>query len=92
MLGLRLEPALANQLDAFARQTKRTRSSIARDAVREYLDRHSIEAEFQRQVAVLNSRRSDEDEAWQAAQADAFLRGLDEEDGGYDWGPAGPPV
>ena len=92
MLGLRLEPELATQLDAFARQTKRTRSSIARDAVREYLDRHSLAAEMKRQLRVIEISLSEEDLVEIAEDTAARLRELDEIDGGYDWGSKGPPA
>ncbi|MEY2883418.1 MAG: Ribbon-helix-helix protein copG family [Pseudomonadota bacterium] len=50
MLGLRLDSEMASRLDRFARATRRSRSDIARDAVREYLDRHALDDAFQRQL------------------------------------------
>lgn len=50
MLGLRLDNDMASRLDRFARATRRSRSDIARDAVREYLDRHALDDAFQRQL------------------------------------------
>ena len=91
-LGLRLEPRLGSQLASLSRRTGRSKSDIAREAVREYLDRHDEDAEFRRQVALLNQGYSADDRARRAVMTSDWLRGLDAEDGGYDWGPDGPPV
>lgn len=91
-LGLRLEPELQRQLALLARRTGRSKSDIAREAVRDYLDRHDEDAEFRRQVAALNRSYTAEDAAWVAASSASLCRALDEEDGGYDWGENGPPV
>ena len=92
MLGLRLEAELQQQLATHSRRTGRSKSEIAREAVREYLVRHDGEAEFKRQVAALNDGYTPEDIARQGARTSEWLRLLDEEDGGYDWGENGPPV
>jgi hypothetical protein len=91
MLGLRLEKELEQRLDRFASKTRRTRSSVARDAVREYLDRHSLDDEFLRQVGVLKGDAVDQDVAGLQASTDLWLHRLDDDDGGYDWGERGPP-
>jgi RHH-type rel operon transcriptional repressor/antitoxin RelB len=91
MLGLRLEKELEERLDRFAAQRMRTRSDVARAAVREYLDRHSIDEEFRRQVRMLEALPTAADADRSADRTDEWLRRLDEEDGGYDWGDAGPP-
>ena len=91
MLGIRLDRDLEARLQRFAANSRRSRSDIAREAVRQYLERHDVAAEFQRQVEILQaSITADEVKAHEAATG-AYLRMLDEEDGGYDWGPAGPP-
>lgn len=92
MLGLRLEPELQQQLTTLSRRIGRSKSEIAREAVREYLVRHDDEAEFRRQVIALNDSYTPEDVASHDARVSEWLRALDEEDGGYDWGENGPPV
>jgi RHH-type rel operon transcriptional repressor/antitoxin RelB len=37
-LGMRLEPKLENRLDSLARETGRSKSYYAREAIRQYLD------------------------------------------------------
>lgn len=63
MLGLRLDKELADRLDRFAARTRRTRSDIARVAVREYLDRAEGRDELRRQAALLAE--------WERANPDA---------------------
>ena len=92
MLGLRLEPELQRQLATLARRTGRSKSDIAREAVRDYLDRHDDDAEFRRQVFLLQQGHTEEDAALAAARTVEWVRILDEEDGGYDWGEGGPPA
>ncbi len=89
MLGLRLDVQLCEQLAALARQSGRSKSDLAREAVRDYLVRHDQDLEFKRQVALLNIYGDDETAA--RGSTSEWLRLLDEEDGGYDWGPDGPP-
>ncbi|HEY0013191.1 MAG TPA: ribbon-helix-helix protein, CopG family [Allosphingosinicella sp.] len=40
MLGVRLDPETEQALEALARRTRRTKSDIAREAVRTYVRRH----------------------------------------------------
>jgi RHH-type rel operon transcriptional repressor/antitoxin RelB len=40
MLGVRLDPETERGLEALARRTRRTKSDIAREAVRSYVRRH----------------------------------------------------
>lgn len=66
----------------FARATRRTKSDVARDAMREYLDRHAADEEYQRQVAAIAAATSESDFAeLEAIGHDALA---DEPD--YDWG------
>lgn len=43
MLGVRLDSDTERQLDALARRTRRTKSDIAREAVRGYVRRHAAD-------------------------------------------------
>ncbi|QMW23768.1 ribbon-helix-helix protein, CopG family [Sandaracinobacteroides saxicola] len=93
MLGLRLDAATEKRLAQHAAETRRTRSDIARVAVREYLDRHSEDAEWERQLATLRKAREARAEIDTGGDGTkAWLRSLDAMDGGYDWGPNGPPA
>ena len=53
MLGVRLDSAMAESLDRFAAATRRSKSDIARDAVREYLERHVTDDEYKNQVRTI---------------------------------------
>ena len=92
MLGIRLAPEDEEQLARFAREAGRPKSVIARDWIRDRLRREAIDRKI-RNAASLDAeeRRSLIDSA-SADATGAWLRWLDAEDGGYDWGPAGPPV
>ena len=50
MLGLRLDETLERRLARYASDAHRTKSEIARDAVREYLDRHSMDDEIRQEL------------------------------------------
>lgn len=53
MLGVRLDTETERRLAAVARRTRRPKSDIAREAVREYLDRHDTEDELERQLGIV---------------------------------------
>lgn len=80
MLGVRLDDELARRLASVARNQGRSKSDIARDAVRRYVDMHdqAFLAEAKRQSLAAAARgRSPEDEAWEAlAAADDDLSDL----------------
>ena len=87
MLGLRLDSAMERRLAQFARQTRRSKSDIARDAMREYLDRHAGDDEYQRQVRAIAALRVaagsvEADFAEFEALASEALAGEPD----YDWG------
>ncbi|MEH3107950.1 MAG: ribbon-helix-helix protein, CopG family [Sphingomonas fennica] len=86
MLGLRLERDLEERLDGFAAQTRRSRSQIAREALREYLDRHAIDAEWRRQIALIAASTTEED--LDRLDADHDDMTADEPD--YNWGDKRP--
>lgn len=84
LLGLRLDSDMEQRLGRFAMETRRSKSEIAREAVREYLDRHAMDAELQRQLSVIAAADDDDDLFWLDAMHDDLMR--DEPD--YDWGPS----
>lgn len=92
MLGVRLDPDEERRLNKVARETGRTKSGLAREWIRDRLEREEIDqkvaraAELDAQEHTAPTKRAPND------ATGAWLRWLDEEDGGYDWGPAGPPV
>ncbi|MFD1951428.1 ribbon-helix-helix protein, CopG family [Sphingomonas arantia] len=86
MLGIRLNPDLEADLTALARRTHRTKSDVAREAVREYVDRHSLDAEYRRQVALVHEAQRGSDMDWLEAMAADLM--ADEPD--YDWGDRKP--
>jgi RHH-type rel operon transcriptional repressor/antitoxin RelB len=85
MLGIRLDSGLEGDLDRFARATQRTKSDIAREAVREYLQRHSTEDEFRRQAALVHAFNAESD--W---DLDALFADLMRDEPDYDWGDQQP--
>lgn len=91
-LHLRLEPDVDAMLDRVSAERGKSRTEIARIAVRRYLEEcdPAFRAELERQIAIPPSL-SDEDKDWLDGNLDDLLQTLDEEDGGYDWGPDGPP-
>jgi RHH-type rel operon transcriptional repressor/antitoxin RelB len=72
MLGVRLDEELEQRLAAVARTQGRSKSDIAREAVRRYVERHDAAylAEAKRQSLAAASRGwTDEDRAWEALAA-----------------------
>lgn len=91
MLGIRLPADAELQLERHAKSIGRGKSVIAREWIIERLDRESVDAEMRR-AAILLSVSDKADRAGRQNDGTAFLKALDDEDGGYDWGPAGPPA
>lgn len=81
MLGVRLDNELERRLASVARTQGRSKSDIARDAVRRYVDMHdnAYLAEARRQSLAAAARGwTADDEAWEAlAAADDDLSDLD---------------
>jgi predicted transcriptional regulator len=95
MLGIRLSPEAEEALERHARALGRGKSVIAREWIMERLERESIDAQLRRASRLLSqadARNPDHDPAIEEARLTDWLRALDEEDGGYDWGPTGPPA
>ena len=92
MLGVRLSEEADAKLTSYAREIGRPKSAIVKQWINERLERESID-ELIRNAAALDTEdrtrvvRQGYDDA-----SDAWLRALDAEDGGYDWGPEGPPL
>jgi predicted DNA-binding protein len=63
MLGIRLEPELETRLEQLAKQTGRTKSYYAREAIKEYLDAHVSTDEARRQS--LAASKADRAEDWE---------------------------
>lgn len=53
MFGIKLDDELDRRISAFARARGQAKSEVGRRALIEYLDRHSLEDEFKRQLAML---------------------------------------
>ena len=72
MLGIRLDADLERQLAGVAQQQGRSKSDVAREAVRRYVERHDAAflAEAKRQsLAIAALGWTEEDEAWEALAA-----------------------
>ncbi len=72
MLGVRLDDELERRLTSVARSQGRSKSDIARDAVRRYVDQHdqAFLAEARRQSLAASARGwTREDEAWESLAA-----------------------
>lgn len=55
MLGVRLDAETERRLAAAARRSRRPKSDIAREAVRQYLDRHEAGDEMERQLRAVGA-------------------------------------
>ncbi len=58
----------------------------------ERLERESIDEDIRHAAQVIAASETEDDRRWGNAMDRAFIEMLNEEDGGYDWGPDGPPV
>lgn len=63
MLGVRLSEQDDQALARFAKRSRRSKSDIAREAVQEYLRRHTLDEEWRRQVANLRGKSLDGEDA-----------------------------
>jgi Arc/MetJ-type ribon-helix-helix transcriptional regulator len=73
---------MEQRLVRYARATRRSKSDVARDAMREYLDRHAVDDEYLRQVRAVAAATTEDELAVLDALADDLL--ADEPDS--DWG------
>lgn len=86
MLGFRLSLEDERALARFARETRRTKSDIAREAVQEYLRRHALDVEWRRQIAALADEKMHGGIEVAATLTDELLR----EEPDFDWGEGKP--
>lgn len=92
MLGIKLKPWDEERFNRFARETKRPKSTLAREWIMDRLDREEIDRKIANATALdAEERRGGVGRAAGDATS-TWLRWLDAEDGGYDWGPNGPPL
>lgn len=49
MLGVRIDKDLARKLDLLSRQSGRSKSDVAREAIRRYVEAHDLAAEARQQ-------------------------------------------
>ena len=91
VLGIRLDAPTEAALDRHARAVGRPKSVIARDWIVERLERESVDEEMRRAAEHIARVETAEQRERAIAMSDAFSHMLDEIDGGYDWGPEGPP-
>lgn len=91
MLGIRLGPDAERRLQRHASDAGRSKSVIVRDWIMERLEREEVDALIRNATKLLARERNAEAERCAAQASTAFLQWQDAEDGGYDWGPDGPP-
>lgn len=91
MLGIRLDQADEQMLVRHSRASGRSKSALARRWIKEGLERESDDARIRRAAELIAAHEADLMGRKAGAATDAFLQALDELDGGYDWGPKGPP-
>ena len=87
MLGIRLTEIEDRRLARFAFETGRPKSALARAWIMERLERESIDEKIRIAAKLLAAEAPPTSDALGAA----YFAALDAEDGGYDWGPDGPP-
>ena len=90
MLGIRLSPEAEDRLARHARDAGRPKSVLVRDWIMEKLDEKEVD-HLVRQAARIHASSLAERKRALAMSAE-HLRWRDAEDGGYDWGPEGPPA
>jgi predicted DNA-binding protein len=91
MLGIRLSPEAEQRLERHARDTGRPKSVIARDWIMDRLEREEVDELMRNAARVHRAAENEADVAARGRSSAAYLRWLEEEDGGYNWGPEGPP-
>ena len=85
-LGLRLDPALSRQLVRFAATTRRSKSDVARDALRLYLARNLPDDDLRRELEAIGAATTESDLALLDAIHDDVMR----DEPAYEWGPRTP--
>jgi predicted DNA-binding protein len=91
MLGVRLPAEAERRLERHARAMGRGKSVLAREWILDRLYREETDRKIGDAAALHASEREALKQHAADEAASAWLRWLDAEDGGYDWGPGGPP-
>ena len=91
MLGIRFKPEDEEKLERYARSIGKPTSAMARDWILERFEREEIDRKIANAAALDAEERAKIKGIAGREATDAWLRWLDAEDGGYDWGPDGPP-
>lgn len=91
MLGIRLDEEAERRLARHARELGRPKSVIARDWILERLEREEVDDLIRNAAKLHAADLGDAARRAAIASAVAHMQWLDAEDGGYDWGPEGPP-
>ena len=92
MLGIRLSSEAEDRLSRHAREAGRPKSVVARDWIMERLQREEIDGLIRQAAALHRPETAGASDGRDDAATSAWLRSLDAEDGGYDWGDDGPPA
>jgi predicted DNA-binding protein len=92
MLGIRLSADEEARLTRFARDCGRPKSAVVRQWIVERLEREAVDGMIRSAAALDATQRAQVIDAASDDATTAWLRALDAEDGGYDWGPKGPPL
>ncbi len=92
MLGIRLSEEAEERLARHARELGRPKSVVARDWIMERLEREGVDRLIRNAAALHGAERERVVDLAAADAMRAWLRWVDAEDGGYDWGPNGPPA
>jgi len=92
MLGVRLKPDEEEALERHARSVGKPKSTLVREWIMDRLEREEIDRKIANAAALdAEERRGLTARAGEEVTI-AYMRWLDAEDGGYDWGPNGPPA
>jgi predicted transcriptional regulator len=91
MLGIKFKRIDEERLSRVAREQKRPKSALAREWIIDRLNREEIDGKIAIAATLDAEERKHIAEITSIDATDAWLRALDAEDGGYDWGPNGPP-
>ncbi|MGJ3626103.1 ribbon-helix-helix protein, CopG family [Sphingomonas sp. MMS24-JH45] len=90
MLGIRLKPEEEERLERHARDLGRPKSAIVREWIVERLERDSVDAQLRRAAQILAASERDRQQRPWVVPIPCSPRSTI--DGGYDWGPEGPPA
>ena len=91
MLGIRLSEDAERRLARHAREAGRPKSVIARDWIMDRLEREEVDERIRRAARLHAEQFTPQQRQDALTASDAHGRWLDAADGGYDWGPQGPP-